>query len=207
VIKLVVGLGNPGPRYAHTRHNVGFMVADELARRLRVGWTARPKLDLAEARVGTGKLYLMKPRTYMNLSGVAVAPFARFHKLDEPEILVVHDDLDLPLGRLRLRLGGSGGGQNGVADVIRRLGSDRFGRLKLGVSRPPAGWTSANWVLSGFAPEEGALLSAVVAAGADAVYAAARDGLLTTQNEFNGLDLRPPAPPAVPGPPEPEATG
>ena len=137
----------------------------------------------------------------MNLSGEAVGPFARFHKLEPESVLIVQDDLDLPLGRLRLRLGGSSGGQNGVADIARHLGTDRFARLKLGVSRPPAGWSGANWVLSAFAPDEAPLAVAVVAAAAEAVERVAREGVVRAQNAVNGLDLRPqPEPPPAPEP-------
>lgn len=194
MVRLVVGLGNPGARYADTRHNVGFRVVDELARRLGASWASRPRLELAESRFGGGKLYLLKPTTFMNASGEAVGPFARFHKLEPAEVLVVHDDLDLPLGRLRLRLGGSSGGQNGVQDLIRALGADRFGRLKLGVSRPAPGWSGASWVLAAFTPEERELAERAILAGADAATVAARDGLLAAQAAFNSLDLRPPAP-------------
>jgi PTH1 family peptidyl-tRNA hydrolase len=205
-MKLVVGLGNPGARYALTRHNLGFMVLEEVARRLGVPWASRSKLELAEARVGSGKLYLLKPQTFMNLSGEAVGPFARFHKLEPQDLLVVHDDLDLPFGRMRFRLGGSSGGQNGVSDIIRHLGTDRFWRLKLGISRPPAGWSTANWVLSGFAPDEGPTLELLVRAGADAVAAAGREGPQRAQNAFNALDLRPkPEPEPGTAPPEPGA--
>lgn len=191
MIRLIVGLGNPGGRYADTRHNVGYRVVDEIARRVGAPWSSRSRLDLAEARVGGGKLFLLKPTTFMNASGEAVGPFARFHKLEPHELLVVHDDLDLPLGRLRLRLGGSSGGQNGVRDMIRALGTDRFARLKIGVSRPTPGWTGANWVLAGFAPEERELAGRMVLAGADAAALAGRDGLLAAQAAFNSLDLRP----------------
>jgi peptidyl-tRNA hydrolase, PTH1 family len=193
-IKLVVGLGNPGLQYARNRHNIGFQVLEEVARRLNVSWQAKPKLELAEARFGTGKVWLMKPQTFMNLSGEAVGPFARFHKLEPHEILVVSDDLDLPFGRLRFRLGGSSGGQNGVKDIHAKLGSDQFVRLKIGISRPPEQWTVVNWVLSNFAPEEGALLEQVIKVGADAVLAATRDGFRASQNAFNSTDLRPKPP-------------
>lgn len=193
-LKLIVGLGNPGLQYARNRHNVGFMVVDELARRLGASWVRRGHAEVAEARAGTGKFWLMKPQTFMNLSGDAVLVFARFHKLGPEEILVAHDDMDLPFGRVRLRLGGSAGGSNGVKSVIARLGTDRFARLKVGVSRPPPGWEVVNWVLSNFQPAEAALLQDVVRVGADALEASLRDGVLKAQNAFNGLDLRPPLP-------------
>jgi peptidyl-tRNA hydrolase, PTH1 family len=193
-IKLVVGLGNPGLQYARNRHNIGFMVLEEVARRLNASWQAKPKLELAEARFGTGKVWLLKPQTFMNLSGEAVGPFARFHKLEPHEILVVSDDLDLPFGRLRFRLGGSSGGQNGVKDIHAKIGSDQFVRLKVGISRPPEQWTVVNWVLSNFAPEEAVMLEQIIKVGADAVLAATRDGFRASQNAFNSTDLRPKPP-------------
>ena len=196
-IKLIVGLGNPGLQYARNRHNVGFMVVDEVARRLGASWQKRPKLELAETSLGSGKLWLMKPQTFMNLSGEAVMPFARFYKLEPEAIVVVHDEMDLPFGRVRFRLGGSAGGSNGVKSVISSLGTDRFVRLKIGVSRPPEGWQVVNWVLSNFQPEEAELLESVVKSGAEAVAAATRDGFLKAQNAFNGVDLRPKPPEPV----------
>lgn len=196
-IKLIVGLGNPGAQYARNRHNIGFMVLDEIARKFGVPWASRPNLELSELRFGSAKLWLMKPQTFVNLSGTALAPFVRFHRLEPEGILVVHDEMDLPFGRVRFRTGGSAGGNNGVKDVISRLGTDRFVRLKLGISRPPAGWEVANWVLSNFQPEESDLLEKVVQKGVEAALVASRDGALKAQNAFNGVDLRP-------KPPEPE---
>ena len=201
-IQLIVGLGNPGVQYAKTRHNIGFLVLEELARRANLTFQKKPNLELTEWRVGAGKLYLMKPQTFMNLSGVAVVPFARFHKLEPQQILVVHDDLDLPFGRLRYRLGGSSGGQNGVKDIHAKLGTDAFVRLKVGISRPPEGWDVVNWVLSSFQPGEAALLEQVVKTAADAVIGATRDGFSKAQADYNATDLRPkPAP--LPEPPTP----
>jgi PTH1 family peptidyl-tRNA hydrolase len=190
-LKLIVGLGNPGVQYARNRHNVGFMVVDELARRLGASWARRGHAELAEVRAGTARCWLMKPQTFMNLSGEAVLPFVRFHKLEPADILVVHDEMDLPFGRVRLRVGGSAGGSNGVKNVISRLGTDRFARLKVGVSRPPEGWEVVNWVLSNFQPDEAGLLQEVVRVGADALEASIRDGVLKSQNAFNSVDLRP----------------
>ncbi len=193
-IKLIVGLGNPGAQYARNRHNIGFAVVEEIARKYGAPWATRPNLELAEVRFGSAKLWLMKPQTFMNLSGSAVAPFARFHKLQPEEVLVAHDDLDLPFGRVRVRTGGSAGGQNGVKDIISRLGTDRFVRLKLGISRPPAGWEVVNWVLSNFQPDELNVLEKIVQKGVEAAIVASKDGALTAQNAFNGVDLRPKPP-------------
>jgi peptidyl-tRNA hydrolase, PTH1 family len=193
-IQLIVGLGNPGATYARNRHNIGFLAVDALARSLGASWQAKPKLELAEARVGTGKLSLMKPMTFMNASGEAVVPFARFHKLDPAQILVIHDDLDLPFGRVRVRTGGSSGGQNGLKDIAQKLGTDSFVRLKLGISRPPAQWSVINWVLSNFQPEENAMLEEILKIAVEAAGVIVRDGAGEAQNRFNSTDLRPKPP-------------
>jgi len=184
-VRLVVGLGNPGPRYAGTRHNAGFLVVDELAR--RHGASFRAGRHGEEARLGRARL--LKPQTFMNRSGAAVQAVATKNGIPPEEILVVHDDLDLPLGRLRVRRGGGAGGQKGVRDIIDRLGPD-FARLKIGIDRPPARWTTENWVLSRFRDDEAELVERVVDAAADGVEALLRDGVDAASNAVNGLDLR-----------------
>jgi peptidyl-tRNA hydrolase, PTH1 family len=191
MIRLVVGLGNPGLQYAHNRHNIGFMVLDELARRSSSQFLSKNKAHLSEARIGTQKIYLQKPQTYMNLSGEAVLPLVQFYRLEPSQILVVHDDLDLPFGRLRIRLGGSSGGQNGVKDIAARLGTDQFVRLKIGISRPPQGWAVPNWVLSNFAPEEQPMLGQLINLATQAVQSVAELGVQEAQNRYNRTDLRP----------------
>ncbi len=183
---LVVGLGNPGPRYAETRHNLGFWVVDHLAGEEGLAWNERGRAFVA--RWGSG--WLMKPATFMNASGEAVAPFARYYKIPPERLLVVHDDMDLPLGRLRLRRGGSAGGQKGVRSVIENLGTDAFDRLRIGIGRPPAGWDAASWVLSRFAPEELPLAQRAAETAAEAVRVWQEEGLAAAQQRFNGLDLR-----------------
>lgn len=194
MIRLMVGLGNPGLQYAKNRHNIGFMVLDELARRLNASFTAKGNSHLAEARVGSSKVFLQKPQTFMNISGNAVVPLMRFHKLEPAEVLVIHDDLDLPFGRIRVRTGGSSGGQNGVKDIAAQLGTDGFVRLKMGISRPPPLWSVPNWVLSNFAPEELVMLEQMIGIGADAAAIIATEGAQTAQNKFNSTDLRPKPP-------------
>ncbi|MEX2502535.1 MAG: aminoacyl-tRNA hydrolase [Trueperaceae bacterium] len=191
-MRLVVGLGNPGPKYAGTRHNAGFLVVDELARRHAAPFRSTRHGD--EARVGTVRL--LKPTTFMNLSGVAVQAAATRNGIEPQSIVVVHDDLDLPLGRIRLRSGGGAGGQRGVRDVIGRLGPD-FHRLKIGIDRPPPQWAVDRWVLSRFRDDEAELLDSVVGAAADAVERLIAHGPEAAAGAFNGLDLRPaPEPPA-----------
>jgi PTH1 family peptidyl-tRNA hydrolase len=183
--RLIAGLGNPGPRYAGTRHNAGFFVVDELSRRHALV----PRFTSQAEELRWGGVTLIKPATFMNLSGRAVQRYLTKLSVKPEELLVVHDDLDLPLGRLRFKQGGGAGGQRGVADIIGRIGPD-FTRLKLGISRPPAGWPSERWVLSHFRDDEAELLDRVIETAADAVEVALRDGLEAAMNRFNALDLR-----------------
>lgn len=185
-IKLAAGLGNPGSKYAATRHNLGFMVLDELA--------ARAGLKFRKSGRSLGAVWqgtqLIKPQTFMNLSGAAVQGALTRSGARPQQLLVVHDDLDLPLGRLRLRLGGSSAGQRGVQDIIRAIGSD-FWRLKVGISGTPEGWETSNWVLSRFRADEDALLRSVIELAADAVELAILEGPEAAANRYNGEDLRP----------------
>jgi peptidyl-tRNA hydrolase, PTH1 family len=198
-MKLIVGLGNPGGEYARTRHNVGWLVLDELARRHAGSWRSQGKSEVCEVRLGGQKVLLVKPQTFMNDSGAAVAPLVQFFKLDLDGLLVVQDDLDSPFGLLRLRLGGRHGGQNGVRDLISRLGSERFARLKLGISRPPPGWEVVGWVLSKWREDEQPTLAQLVTLAAQAAEAWAGQGLQEAQGRYNSTDLRPKPPEPVPG--------
>lgn len=191
-VRLIVGLGNPGPKYTNTRHNAGFLVVDELCRRL--GVSMRSERQAEHGRVpatqapGGTELLLLKPLTFMNLSGKAVqAAMARTRAKPE-SLLVIHDDIDLPLGRLRFKQGGGAGGQRGVASIMGAIGPN-FLRLKVGVDRPPAQWSTENWVLSKFRPDEERLLAEVVHAAADAVELYLREDLDTAMNQVNGVDL------------------
>ncbi len=182
---LVAGLGNPGREYADTRHNVGFLVVDELAR--RHGGTFRSKFsgDLSELRIDGHRVALLKPQTYMNESGPSVAAARKFFKVEFPSLLVVHDEVDLDLGRLQARHGGGLAGHNGLRSVVKSLGTPEFTRLRIGVGRPERGDPRpvADWVLSPFEPEVD--VDALVARSADAVETLVRDGLEETQREFN----------------------
>ncbi|KLU62054.1 peptidyl-tRNA hydrolase [Peptococcaceae bacterium CEB3] len=153
-MKVIAGLGNPGPEYAETRHNVGFVLVDNLAELWR--WDFRPKYHglMAMGEVSGERVVLFKPQTYMNLSGRAVRELAGFYKIPASEILVVHDDLDLGLGRMRLRRLGGAGGHRGVLSLLAELGTEDFWRLRIGIGRPPAGWEAAAYVLGRFLPEE-----------------------------------------------------
>jgi len=182
---LVAGLGNPGREYAATRHNVGFMVADELARRLGGSWRAKFSGDLAEVRLNGLRLALLKPQTFMNESGRSVGAAARFFKVEPEDLLVVHDEVDLEPGRLQARLGGGLAGHNGLRSVAQHLGTPEFGRLRIGVGRPERGDPRpvADFVLSEFSPELD--VDSLVARAADAVESVATEGLEEAQNRFN----------------------
>jgi peptidyl-tRNA hydrolase, PTH1 family len=190
-LTLIVGLGNPGPKYAGTRHNAGFLVVDELAARHGGAFTKERHAVVAR----TGKTLLVKPTTFMNLSGTAVQALMTRHGVRPEGLVVVHDDLDLPLGRIRLRSGGGAGGQRGVQDIIARIGG-AFARVRIGIGRPPADWGAERWVLSPFGDDEGPLVTKVVATAADAVDLLLQGGLERAMGAFNGVDLAaPPAPP------------
>ena len=184
-MKLIVGLGNPGREYEHTRHNVGFQVAEELARRYRVTLKAHAKWKARVAKVaeiGDGVL-LAEPTTFMNLSGWAVREIAAFHKLGPSDVLVVVDDADLPLGRLRMRTGGSAGGHNGLKSIIQELGTVEFPRLRVGVGRQAG--ELKNHVLGRFSADEKAHIDAAVKRAADAAELFAREDILAAMNRYN----------------------
>ena len=182
---LVVGLGNPGREHALDRHNVGWMVVDELARRHDGAFRSKFSGKLAEVRLDGLRLALLKPETYMNLSGSSLGAAARFYKLPTEQIVVVHDDVDLEHGRLQVRLGGGLAGHNGLRSVRQALGSAEFLRARVGVGRPGRGDRRpvADYVLSPFEPEQDA--EGLVARAADAVETLARDGLDEAQRTFN----------------------
>jgi PTH1 family peptidyl-tRNA hydrolase len=182
---LVVGLGNPGREHAHDRHNAGWMVVDELARRHDGSFRSKFSGQLAEIRLGDLRLGLLKPETYMNLSGNSLGAAARFYKVPLDSIAVVHDDVDLDAGRLQVRLGGGLAGHNGLRSIKQAFGSADFLRTRVGVGRPGRGDRRpvADYVLSPFVPEDDA--DALVARAADAVETLARDGLDEAQRRFN----------------------
>lgn len=180
--RLIVGLGNPGPKYEKTRHNMGFMAVDAyVAER---GTRFRHTRFGLLAEVGDG--WVLKPETYMNLSGQAVAPFCRYYRLAPQDVLVVADDLDLALGTLRIRRAGSSGGHNGLKSIIAALGSEDFARLRLGISRPPEPISVIDWVLMRFQADDQDLLQAVIARAVLAVEATRRDGLERAMSQYNG---------------------
>lgn len=187
---LVAGLGNPGRRYARSRHNVGFLVADLLARRhgARFSRHKRAVAEVAEARLGIGgpRLVLVKPMTYMNLAGGAVAALSRFYTVPAERIVAVYDEIDLPYGTLRAKLGGGEGGHNGARSLTRSLSTRDYLRVRFGVGRPPGRQDPADWVLSDFSAAERKDLEFLVDRGADLVEAIITKGLEPAQNLFHG---------------------
>jgi PTH1 family peptidyl-tRNA hydrolase len=183
---LVVGLGNPGRQYAGNRHNAGFMVIDELARRAGANAPrSRMGADLAEAGLGGTKLIFCKPMEFMNTSGFPVSRAAAFWKIPPARTLVVHDDMDLEYGRLRLGESGGTGGHNGLRSIVSELGTDGFCRLRFGIGRPPPAWEGADYVLADFSTEERKTLPNLIEEAADAAQAIVKDGLVTAMNKFN----------------------
>lgn len=182
---LVAGLGNPGRRYARTRHNLGYMVCDELARRHGASFRSKFSGELADIRLDSARVALLKPQTYMNESGRSVGAAVRFFKLPPAQLLVVHDEVDLELGRLQARMGGGLAGHNGLRSVAQHLGSPEFARLRIGVGRPERGDPRpvADWVLTPFPPEVD--VDALVTRAADAVEATGLEGLEEVQQRFN----------------------
>ena len=192
-MKLIVGLGNPGQKYVGTRHNIGFEVIAELARRYNVG---RPKAkhdgELAEASINNEKTILLCPLTFMNLSGRCVQPIVDFYKLDPEQVLIICDDLNLDLARLRLKPSGSAGGQNGLKDIIQRLGTSAVPRLRIGVGKPPPRWDVSDFVLGKFEKDDLPTMEKGVKRAADAAEAWVSKGIQQAMNQFNADPNAPP---------------
>jgi len=197
-VKMIVGLGNPGPEYARNRHNIGFQVVDLFAGRCGLSFDRfqkRARMAIGQVALGngwSGKIILAKPMTYMNLSGEAVGALAAFYKIAPADILVVSDDLDLPPGRLRLRPGGSAGGQKGIKSIIQHLHTEAFPRLRVGVGRPggqgsvaPPGMDPADYLLQNFTPGEEAELAFVRPRAADAIEVWLSEGIEAAMNRYN----------------------
>lgn len=184
---LIVGLGNPGAEYRLTRHNFGFMVLDALAEH----WSLQLKkikfnAVYVEDRFKGNKVVLAKPLTFMNESGRSVAPLMRYFKVPADHMLVIHDDLDLPLGTLRIRPSGSSGGQRGIESITKLLGTQEFPRMRLGISRPPGQMDPKDYVLKNFLPNEEELKKIVLRQAIEAIECFIEDGLTTAMNRYNG---------------------
>jgi PTH1 family peptidyl-tRNA hydrolase len=189
---LVAGLGNPGPGYAGNRHNVGFMVADALAARIGSGFKRdRSRVQAATGQLASLSVIVAKPMAFMNLTGPPLAALAGFYKIPADRIVVLHDDLDLPFGTIRLKHGGGDGGHNGLRSVTRALGTREYNRVRVGIGRPAGRQDPADYVLSNFGPAERKELPLAIELAADAVEALLRSGLAAAQNEIHALGMRP----------------
>jgi peptidyl-tRNA hydrolase, PTH1 family len=185
-MKLIVGLGNPGKQYEHTRHNVGFDVIDVLAKDYGI------ELDQLKFKglfgmgmVGSEKVLLLKPLTYMNLSGESIRAVVDFYNIPDDQLVVIYDDLDLPVGKLRLRQKGSAGGHNGIKSTIAHLGTGEFNRIRIGIDRPKGGMSVSNYVLSRFTAEEQPIIDEVAQKSAEACKAWLTKPFLQVMNEYN----------------------
>jgi PTH1 family peptidyl-tRNA hydrolase len=183
-MKLIVGLGNPGRQYERTRHNLGFMVVDLLAARWSIGMTVEGSGSFGRGRVAGQTVGLLKPMTFMNRSGQAVLEVVQFYKLETADLLVVFDDLDLPVGRVRVRAKGSAGGHKGLGDIINRLGSEDIARVRIGIARP-AGDDAVDYVLSPFGPQEREPIEAAVRVAAQAAECWLTEGPDAAMNRYN----------------------
>lgn len=186
-MKIIVGLGNPGKQYEATRHNIGFHVIDELSKRLDIPLTQSKFNGMyGIGHVGTEKIMLLKPLTYMNLSGECVVPMMDYYEVNDDEIVVIYDDLDLQVGKLRLRQKGSAGGHNGIKSIIQHLGSQEFNRIRIGVDRPKNGMKVPDYVLSNFSEDEKIEMIHAVKNSANACEDWVTKKFLDVMNTYNG---------------------
>lgn len=202
-MKLVVGLGNPELRYMLTRHNAGFWVVDRIATKYGASYQRHKDLqsDIAKVQAESGPLLVAKPQTYMNLSGRAVQSILHWYKMETEDLIVVHDDVALPLGKIRIQSGGGAGGQHGIENTIQMLGGAKnFDRIKIGVGPDPGGDRRADYVLSPIADEDNELKEKVLQMAVEAISLWLQEGPKSAANRFNGMDLRPspPPPPVLP---------
>ena len=185
-MKIIAGLGNPGAEYAHTKHNVGFMLVDALAEWLNApAWKEDFFSSVTETRIGGEKVFLVKPLTYMNNSGEAIGPMLSYYKMETDDLTVVHDDMDIPAGMVRIRKKGSSGGHNGIKSVIAHVGGEDFARVRIGIGRPPAGWTVINHVLAPFSSEDVPKIREAINYLLPAVECIVTDGVDLAMNRYN----------------------
>lgn len=184
---MIVGLGNPGSKYARHRHNIGFRVVDSLAGVHHLDFSRRKggKAHVAEGQIGKRSVHLVKPQTFMNLSGQAVGRLSRAYEIPPAQILVVYDDLDLPLGRLRLRPEGGSGGHKGMRSIIDTLGTQAFPRLRVGIDRPPGRMDPADYVLQPFSEAEGRLVAEIAEKAVSAIECWLAEGIVAAMDQFN----------------------
>ncbi len=186
-MRVIVGLGNPGARYERTRHNVGFGVVEELARRHSIDLKEkRFKGILGKGRIGNEVVWLAKPQTFMNLSGDCIGPLCGFFKVTPEHVVVAHDELDLPFGAVKAKTGGGHGGHNGLRDLVKKLPSADFDRVRVGVGRPEGPMDPAAWVLARWTPDQARVLPAVVERAADVVEDVISRGCREAMNRWNG---------------------
>lgn len=206
--KLIVGLGNPEPKYDRTRHNIGFEVIDELAKVWGISLSENRRFNAlaGEGRSPFGKIYLLKPLTYMNRSGQAIRAAIDWYKLPPESVLTIYDDMDLPLGRLRLRESGSAGGHNGMKSTIAHLGTQTFPRLRLGIGRPRAvSGETVSHVLGKFAPDEAPTVRDLLRLSVETIERSLKDGVPKAASLYNNRNVAPPPPkPAAPPSPTPD---
>ncbi len=185
-MKMIAGLGNPGSEYAKTKHNVGFMYLDALAEHLgATDWRNKYDALVAEARIGSEKVLLVKPLTYMNESGRAIGPLMNFYKLNPEDLIVAHDDMDIPVGTVRIRKKGSAGGHNGMKSILYHVGDENFPRIRIGIGRPLPGWTVVKHVLAPFAPEDVEKIQEAVKYLVPAAECIITEGADMAMNKFN----------------------
>lgn len=185
-MKVIVGLGNPGSRYETTRHNVGFMVLDMLAEKMNIDFSKQSHFSfVAEGRILGEKVLLMKPQTYMNLSGRAVRDAVNFYKIDLAELLIIYDDMDLDLGRLRVRQGGSSGGHNGINSIISHLSSQNISRIKIGIGRSDREG-AVSYVTMPFTDQDWEQVKPAIEKGAEAAECWLKEGISAAMNKYNG---------------------
>lgn len=185
-MKIIAGLGNPGPEYAKNRHNVGWMFVDALADKLGAdNWKEKEQGLVAEGRIGTEKILLIKPLTYMNNSGECIGPLMRWYKLEPEDLIVVHDDMDIPVGTVRIRKKGSAGGHNGIKSTIAHVGDENFSRVRIGIGRPLPGWTVVNHVLANFPAEDVSKIDEAIKYLIPAVECMVTEGTDVAMNKYN----------------------
>lgn len=185
-MKVIAGLGNPGREYAQTKHNVGFLMVDALAAHLGVTeWREKYDAFIARARIGSEAILLVKPQTYMNESGRAIAPLMNFYKLEAEDLIVAHDDMDIPVGTIRIRKKGSSGGHNGIKSILAHLGDEHFARVRIGIGRPLPGWTVVNHVLAPFPPEDAAKVSEAIHYLVPAIECIVTEDVDKAMNRYN----------------------
>ena len=185
-MKMIAGLGNPGSEYAKTKHNVGFMFLDALAEKLGAdNWKTKYDALVAEGRIGTEKVLLVKPLTYMNESGRAVGPLLSWYKLAPEDLIVVHDDMDIPAGTIRIRRKGSAGGHNGMKSILYHVGDENFPRLRIGIGRPLPGWTVVNHVLAAFSEEDAPKITEAINYLIPAVECIVNEDVDMAMNRYN----------------------